>query len=166
MAKAHGIVGAKETVPLTIFILLPQFVLTGIADTFVEVAKIEFFYDQAPEGMKSLGTSYFTSSLGIGNFLSSFLLTTVSNITKSHGHKGWILNNLNQSKLDYYYFFLAVLNAVNLLFFLFVAKFYVYNVDVRELELHPVQNVSTGTSQIVGFADQGENGSYNKEEAK
>ncbi|KDP26489.1 hypothetical protein JCGZ_17647 [Jatropha curcas] len=130
IAKEHNIVKKDEIVPLSIFILLPQFALMGIADTFVEVAKIEFFYDQAPEGMKSLGTSYFTSSLGIGNFLSSFLLKTVANISKKNGQKGWILDNLNISHLDYYYAFLALLMFINLLFFLVVAKFFVYNIDV------------------------------------
>lgn len=79
----------------------------GMADSFLEVAKLEFFYDQAPESMKSLGTSYSTTSLAIGNFMSSFLLSTVSEITKKRG-RGWILNNLNESRLDYYYLFFAV----------------------------------------------------------
>ncbi|KAI5355955.1 hypothetical protein L3X38_008850 [Prunus dulcis] len=81
--------------------------------------------------MKSLGTSYFTTSFGIGSFLSSFLLSTVSNITKQHG-RGWILDNLNISHFDYYYLFLAVLSSLNLLFFLFVAKYFVYNADTTE----------------------------------
>ncbi|KAL6217589.1 hypothetical protein ACLB2K_010806 [Fragaria x ananassa] len=126
--------GKKDIVPLTIFILLPQFALMGIADSFVETAKIEFFYDQAPEGMKSLGTSYFTTSLGIGSFLSSFILSTVSNFTKKHTPKGWILDNLNTSHFDYYYLFLAVLTFLNFLFFLVVAKYYVYNADLRRSE--------------------------------
>lgn len=137
VARENNIVKKEEIVPLSIFVLLPQFALMGVADTFVEVAKIEFFYDQAPEGMKSLGTSYFTSSLGIGNFLSSFLLKTVAGITKKDGHKGWILDNLNESHLDYYYAFLAVLMFLNLLIFFVVAKFFVYNIDVdskRELQ--------------------------------
>uniref|UniRef100_A0A7N0TP23 Uncharacterized protein n=1 Tax=Kalanchoe fedtschenkoi TaxID=63787 RepID=A0A7N0TP23_KALFE len=132
VAAQHGIFGKGQTVPLTIFILLPQFALIGVADAFVEVAKLEFFYDQAPEGMKSLGTSYFTSSLGIGHFLSSFLLKTVANITKRNGHKGWILDNLNQCHFDYYYAFLALLSFLNLAVYLVVSKFYVYNVDVSE----------------------------------
>ncbi|KAL5990393.1 hypothetical protein ACLOJK_011293 [Asimina triloba] len=89
-ARDKGILEPKEEVPLTIFILLPQFSLMGVADAFVEVAKMEFLYDQAPEGMKSLGASYFTSSVGIGYFPSSFLLTTVKNITKRHGKEGWV----------------------------------------------------------------------------
>nr|DAD20008.1 TPA_asm: hypothetical protein HUJ06_021471 [Nelumbo nucifera] len=132
VARDNGIVSKHETVPLSIFILLPQFVLMGVADTFVEVAKIEFFYDQAPEGMKSLGTSYYTSSLGIGYFLSSFLLSTVSDVTKKYGHQGWILDNLNKSHLDYYYGLSAALSLINFVFFVFVAKLYVYNVDFME----------------------------------
>ncbi|KAG6785471.1 hypothetical protein POTOM_011204 [Populus tomentosa] len=130
VAREHNIIGKNEVVPLSIFILLPQFVLMGVADNFVEVAKIEFFYDQSPEGMKSLGTSCFTSSLGIGNFLGSFILSTVSKITKKHGHKGWILDNLNLSHLDYYYAVLAILSFLNFLLYLVAANFFVYNVDV------------------------------------
>lgn len=134
-AKENGIFGKHETVPLTIFILLPQFALMGIADTFLEVAKLEFFYDQAPEAMKSLGSSYYCSSKGIGNFLSSFLLSTVSNITKRHGHKGWILDNLNLSHIDYYYAFLAVLASLNFLFYLLVSKLFLYNVEVGKSKM-------------------------------
>ncbi|KAK7278445.1 hypothetical protein RJT34_23474 [Clitoria ternatea] len=132
VAREHGVVESGAQVPLSIFILLPQFILMGTADAFLEVAKIEFFYDQAPENMKSIGTSYSSTTLGIGNFISSFLLSTVSHITKQNGHKGWILNNLNESHLDYYYAFFAVLNFLNLIFFAFVTRFYVYRVEVSD----------------------------------
>lgn len=132
VAKDHGVVESGGQVPLSILILLPQFILMGTADAFLEVAKIEFFYDQAPESMKSLGTSYSMTSLGIGNFLSSFLLTTVSHITKKHGHHGWILNNLNASHLDYYYAFFAILNFLNFIFFVVVTKYYVYKAEVSD----------------------------------
>lgn len=130
VARTEGALGKEDIVPLTIFILLPQFALMGVADNFVEVAKLELFYDQAPEGMKSLGTSYFTTSLGVGHFLSSVLLTTVSDVTKRNGHRGWVLDNLNISHLDYYYALLAILSFLNLLFYFLVAKLFVYNVDV------------------------------------
>lgn len=78
----------------------------GIADTFLIVGEVEFFYDQAPESMKCLGTSYSLTAYGVGNFLSRFSLSVVSDITKRNG-KGWVLNNLNASHLDYYYFTLT-----------------------------------------------------------
>ena len=132
VAREHGLVQSGGVVPLTIFILLPQFVLMGIADAFLEVAKLEFFYDQAPEGMKSLGTSFAMVSLGIGNFLSSFLLSTVARVTKEHGHTGWILNNLNASHLDYYYAFFAILDCLNFIAFCVVSRFFVYRAEVLE----------------------------------
>ncbi|KAK9668729.1 hypothetical protein RND81_13G082100 [Saponaria officinalis] len=132
VAREHDLVSNGAQVPLTIFILLPQFLLMGVADAFLEVAKIEFFYDQAPEQMKSIGTSYSTTVIGLGNFLSSILLSTVSHITEEHGHRGWILNNLNASHLDYYYGFFTMLNVVNFVFFLIVAKLYVYKAEVYD----------------------------------
>lgn len=151
VAREHGLVENGGQLPLTIFILLPQLVLMGTADAFIDVAKIEFFYDQAPESMKSLGTSYSTTSLGIGNFLSSFLLSTVSHITRKHGHQGWILNNLNKSHLDYYYAFFVILNILNFIFFLVVIKFYVYKAEVSD-SMH----VLTEELKVMRASNQGE----------
>ncbi|KAE8730619.1 Protein NRT1/ PTR FAMILY 5.2 [Hibiscus syriacus] len=134
VAQDHQKLGIYDTVPLSIFILLPQFALAGVYDAFAEVAKLEFFYDQAPEGMKSLGTSYYSSSIRIGHFFSTFVLTTVSDMTKRHGHRGWILNNLNISRLDYYFAFLAVLGFLSFIFFLVVARLFVYNAEVKQSE--------------------------------
>ncbi|KAJ1694003.1 hypothetical protein LUZ63_010701 [Rhynchospora breviuscula] len=134
VAREHGVVGTGATVPLTIFILLPQFVIMGIADAFMDPARFEFFYDQAPEGMKSLGTSYNFTSLGIGNFLSSLLLSIVSHLTKRNGGKGWILNNLNESRLDYFYTFFMALNCLNFVFLIVVSKNFVYNAVASDSE--------------------------------
>ena len=131
MIERHRLsVAKKHEVPLSIFILLPQFILMGIAEALLEGAKMEFFYDQAPESMKSLGTSYSLTTTGIGSFLSTFLLSTVSHVTEKHGRRGWILNNLNASHLDYYYAFLAILNVINFVFFVVVSKFYVHRAEV------------------------------------
>ncbi|KAL0548105.1 hypothetical protein IC582_012550 [Cucumis melo] len=110
----------QKVLPLTIFTLLPRFILTGFAEAFIQVAVLDFFYDQAPENMKSLGTSYAMTSLGIGNFLSSLIVSKVSEITKRQG-KEWILNNLNASHLDYFYALLAVMSAVNFFLFLLIS---------------------------------------------
>ncbi|KAI3760201.1 hypothetical protein L1987_50592 [Smallanthus sonchifolius] len=147
VAKYHDIYIPGQIVPLRIYILIPQFALLGVADCFLEVAKLEFFYDQAPEGMKSLGTAYFTTSIGVGYFLSSFILSTMANVTKRNGHKGWILNNLNLSRLDYYFAFYAVLSFVNFLFFLVVAKNFDYNVEVNKMEHELKEDIEKITEQ-------------------
>ncbi|XP_019180093.1 PREDICTED: protein NRT1/ PTR FAMILY 5.2-like [Ipomoea nil] len=146
VAKEHGLVESGGQVPLTIFTLLPQLFLLGLADAFVEVAKTEFFYDQAPESMKSLGSSCFPTSLGVGNFLSSFVLSTVSRVTERGGRKGWILNNLNDSRLDYYYWFIALLNVVNLGFFFVVAKYYEYKAEISDFSEGTVELNQNGSA--------------------
>uniref|UniRef100_A0A9I9CP71 Protein NRT1/ PTR FAMILY 5.2-like n=1 Tax=Cucumis melo TaxID=3656 RepID=A0A9I9CP71_CUCME len=130
-AKYGSSAHEQKELPLTIFILLPQFILTGVADAFLQIASNEFFYDQAPENMKSLGSSYFMTSFGIGNFLSTFILSKVSEITKRQGN-GWILNNLNASHLNYFYALLAVMSSVNFFLFLLISKFYVYKAEVSD----------------------------------
>ncbi|XP_074351955.1 protein NRT1/ PTR FAMILY 5.2-like [Apium graveolens] len=148
--KEHGITEKNQIVPLSIFILLPQYGLMGVAETFWEVGRLEFFYDQAPKSMKSFGTAYYTTSLSMGYFLSSFILTTVANFTKKDGHKGWILDNLNVSRLDYFYAFYAVLSFINLLFFLLAAKYFVYNKEEDEYATIELEDVK-GTSEKNAF---------------
>lgn len=133
VVKEHGIEGSPKAVaPLTVFILLPQFILMGIRDAFLEVGKLEFFYYQSPESMQSIGTALFATTFGIGNFISSFLLTTVTNITGKNGHTSWILNNMNASRIYYYYALLAVLSFLNMIFFLVVSWLYVYKRETSE----------------------------------
>ncbi|XP_045796052.1 protein NRT1/ PTR FAMILY 5.2-like isoform X1 [Trifolium pratense] len=156
VARDSNLLGMHDTIPLSIFILVPQFALMGIADTFVDVAKLEFFYDQAPESMKSLGTSYCTTTLSIGNFLSTFLLSTVADLTSKHGHKSWIKDNLNVSRLDYYYAFLALLSVVNFICFFVIAKFFVYNEDVTQTKMNLEMNhpaYKTEISQSISQLD-------------
>lgn len=157
VAREKNLLDMHDKIPLTIFILLPQFALSGIADNFVEVAKMEFFYDQAPETMKSLGTACSTASYGLGGFLSTFFLSAVADITQRHGRKGWILDNVNVSHFDYYYAFIAVISLLNFLCFVVVAKFFVYN-DVKHnksgLEMNATSSQeNAGLSQSISQPD-------------
>ncbi|CAH1438807.1 unnamed protein product [Lactuca virosa] len=75
--ESNHILDPKEVIPMSIFWLMPQYVLLGVADVFNAIGLLEFFYDQSPEDMQSLGTTFFTSGIGLGNFLNSFLVTMV-----------------------------------------------------------------------------------------
>lgn len=133
--KVNHVTGSKEIVPMSIFWLLPQYVLLGIADVFNAIGLLEFFYDQSPEDMQSLGTTFFTSGIGVGNFLNSFLVTVVDKITARGGKgKSWIGNNLNDSHLDFYYLFLLVISTLNIGAFLWASKVYVYKRECTEVD--------------------------------
>ena len=47
-------------------------------------------------------------------------------VTKKNGSVGWLPDNLNQGRLDYYYAVLVVLSVINIFFFIVVAKLYKY----------------------------------------
>ncbi|KAA8533998.1 hypothetical protein F0562_031515 [Nyssa sinensis] len=133
--RVHHITGPKQIVPMSILWLLPQHVLLGIADVFNAIGLLEFFYDQSPEDMQSLGTTFFTSGIGVGNFLNSFLVTMVDKITGRDGGKSWIGKNLNGSHLDYYYMFLLVISTLNLVPFFWASSKYMYkreSIEVKE----------------------------------
>ncbi|KAL0862011.1 hypothetical protein Bca101_041129 [Brassica carinata] len=127
--KEFHITNPKQVVPMSIFWLLPQYSLLGIGGVFDAIGLLEFFYDQSPEEMQSLGTTFFTSGIGLGNFLNSFLMTMIDKITSKGGGKSWIGDNLNDSRLDYYYGFLMVISIVNMGLFLWAASKYVYKSD-------------------------------------
>ena len=132
-ARRHGLVATGGQRPVTIFILLPQFVLLGGADACLAVGQTEFFYDQAPESMKSLGTAMSLTAYGAGNLLSSAILAAVERVTGGgKGRTPWVTNNLNASRLDYYYAFLATLAAANLLAFVVLSCKYSYRVESTE----------------------------------
>ncbi|KAG8390158.1 hypothetical protein BUALT_Bualt01G0054400 [Buddleja alternifolia] len=143
--KVHRLMKSPEAIiPMSIFNLLPQYVLLGVADVFNAIGLLEFFYDQSPEDMQSLGTTFFTSGIGVGNFLNSFLVTVVDGITGRNGGKKWIGKNVNDSHFDYYYGFLLILSTLNLGAFVLASKKYVYKTESAEIKDGFVQSEGRG----------------------
>ncbi|XVF83788.1 hypothetical protein PTKIN_Ptkin16aG0520400 [Pterospermum kingtungense] len=110
---------------MTVFWLVPQYIIYGIGDGFSLVGLQEYFYDQAPDSMRSLGIAFYLSVIGVGSFLSSFLITIVDQITIKGG-KSWIGKDLNTSRLDNFYWMLAGLIGLNLCAYVFLARTYTY----------------------------------------
>ncbi|KAF2297376.1 hypothetical protein GH714_022067 [Hevea brasiliensis] len=80
--RLNGMVDEPNaTIPMSIWWLVPQYVLCGVADVFTIVGLQEFFYDQVPEGLRSVGLSLYLSVIGVGNFLSSFLVSVIDKAT-------------------------------------------------------------------------------------
>ncbi|KAF5817391.1 putative proton-dependent oligopeptide transporter family, major facilitator superfamily [Helianthus annuus] len=127
-ATEYGLIDDPGAViPMKIWWLLPQYVLVGAADVFAIVGMQEFFYDQVPSELRSIGLALYLSVSGVGNFLSSFLISTVVKITARDGEDGWISDNMNQGHVDYFYYLLAGISAVAFVIYLYAANSYVYN---------------------------------------
>ncbi|KAI9084345.1 hypothetical protein K1719_033687 [Acacia pycnantha] len=126
-AQDYGLIDMPGvTIPMSIGWLIPQYVLFGISMGFTMVGLQEFFYDQMPGELRSVGLALYLSIFGVGSFLSSFLVSCIEKATSGDGHYSWFANNLNRAHLDYFYALLAVLNMVGLAAFLFFSKSYVY----------------------------------------
>ncbi|CAM0943539.1 unnamed protein product [Alopecurus aequalis] len=121
VAMDAGLVDRPEVaVPMSLWWMLPQYVLFGAADVFTMVGLQEFFYDQVPDKMRSLGLALYLSIFGIGNFLSSGLVSGINRATSARG-QSWFSDNLNRGHLDYFYWLIAALSAVELLVYVFFA---------------------------------------------
>ncbi|KAK8615484.1 hypothetical protein V6N13_017071 [Hibiscus sabdariffa] len=111
----------KSTIPISVFWLVPQYSLLGIAEAFMVIGHLEFFYNQAPESMKSTATALFWTSISAGDYTSTLLVTLV------HKYTDWLPNkNLNKGKLEYFYWLLTVLQALNFVYYLICTKFYTF----------------------------------------
>ncbi|KAJ0786005.1 putative bacterial ABC-type protein transporter [Helianthus annuus] len=108
---------------LSVFWLVPQFFILGGAESFTYVGQLEFFYDEATDGMKSVCGALFLSEIGIGSWVNTALVKIVEGATGT-GEGGWLRDDLNESKLDYYYAILAAISAVNLFLYVWVARRY------------------------------------------
>ncbi|KAK1554115.1 hypothetical protein Q3G72_008049 [Acer saccharum] len=119
----HVIPGDKES-SLSIFWQIPQYVLVGASEVFMYVGQLEFFNGQAPDGIKSFGSSLCMASISLGNYVSSMLVNMVMGITAKGNKPGWIPDDLNTGHMDRFYFLLAVLTAFDFVIYLFCAKWY------------------------------------------
>ncbi|XP_030496856.2 protein NRT1/ PTR FAMILY 3.1 [Cannabis sativa] len=127
-ASAHGLADyPKTTIPISVFWLVPQYSLHGIAEAFMSIGHLEFFYDQAPESMRSTATALFWTSISAGNYVSTLLVTLIHKYTARSDGSNWLPNdNLNKGKLEYFYWLLTLLQVVNLVYYIWCAKMYTY----------------------------------------
>ncbi|KAJ4766794.1 Protein NRT1/ PTR FAMILY 5.1 [Rhynchospora pubera] len=120
IARDEGLMHQNVAVPMTIFWQIPQYVLVGVGEVFNQIRMLDFFYDQAPDSMRSLCLALALLTVSLGNYVASFILTVVNRVT------GWIPENLNEGHLDRFFFLFAGLSLFNLVVFVYCASRYRY----------------------------------------
>ncbi|KAK6797160.1 hypothetical protein RDI58_004862 [Solanum bulbocastanum] len=116
----------------SLFWLSFHYAIFGIADMFTLVGLMEFFYSEAPAGMRSLSTSFSFLSLSIGYYLSSAFVELINSITSklTSNKQGWLQGrDMNKNHIELFYWFLAILSLLNFGIYVFWAKWYKYKKD-------------------------------------
>ncbi|KAL0314109.1 UNVERIFIED_CONTAM: protein NRT1/ PTR FAMILY 5.10 [Sesamum angustifolium] len=127
LAREYGLVDMPNaTIPMGVWWLAPQYVLSAASDVFAMVGLQEFFYDEVPSELKSIGLAMYLSILGVGSLLSSFLVSSIQKLTSGKGQDGWFADNLNRAHLDYFYLLLAGISAAGFAGFVCFNRSYVY----------------------------------------
>ncbi|KAL9355285.1 hypothetical protein Peur_053255 [Populus x canadensis] len=131
VARDHNMLDAipvLQPLPMSTFWISIQFFIFGIADMFTYVGLLEFFYSEAPKGLKSISTCFLWSSMALGYFLSTIVVNIVNGATKgSTKSGGWLAgNNINRNNLNLFYWLLSILSFINFCVYLFVARRYKY----------------------------------------
>ncbi|CAN0908211.1 Protein NRT1/ PTR FAMILY 7.3, partial [Linum grandiflorum] len=124
IVESYRLKYARRSSSLSILWQIPQYALIGASEVFMYVGQLEFFNAQAPDGLKSFGSALCMTSISLGNYVSSLLVTMVMKISTEDHMPGWIPGNLNKGHLDRFYFLLAVLTSLDLGVYIACAKWY------------------------------------------
>ncbi|XP_054807265.1 protein NRT1/ PTR FAMILY 2.8-like isoform X2 [Prosopis cineraria] len=108
--------------PSSFTLLLPQYALSGLTEAFAAVAIMELFTMQLPESMRTVSGAVFYLSMSISDYLGSLVVNIVHKVTSENGRTPWLgHHDLNHVRLENYYFIIAALGALNLVYFSFFA---------------------------------------------
>ncbi|KAH6777720.1 hypothetical protein C2S52_006681 [Perilla frutescens var. hirtella] len=108
-----------EDIPMSVYWLLFQFVLLGGLDSLLEKSVDEFNEDESDgEESERQWLEIFTKGVsGVGYLCSVLSVYVVGGISGNGGKPSWFQFTLNRSRLDRYYWVLAVLSGVSIVFF-------------------------------------------------
>lgn len=125
--KRVALATSTTTLPISVFWLVPQYSLHGISEAFMAIGHLEFFYDQAPESMRSTATALFWTANSAGYYASTLLVSLVTKFSAGPNGKNWLPDhNLNKGKLEYFYWLITCLQVLNFVYYFLCAKFFTF----------------------------------------
>ncbi|KAH7529150.1 hypothetical protein FEM48_Zijuj05G0154000 [Ziziphus jujuba var. spinosa] len=127
VAVESGLVDSGEPLPITFLWVALQYLFLGSADLFTLAGMMEFFFTEAPLSMRSLATALSWTSLAMGYYLSSVLVSIVNGVTGAYRRTPWLFGrNLNHYHLERFYWLMCILSGLNFLHYLCWATRYKY----------------------------------------
>lgn len=140
LSVAKSVGRNTSTLPISVFYLIPQFFLVGAGEGFIYTGQLDFFITQSPKGMKTMSTGLFLTTLSLGFFFSSFLVSIIKKVTGSNGGGGWLADNINYARLDCFYGLLAILGVINFALYLIAAMWFKPRKSKSAVQMETVKN--------------------------
>lgn len=107
------------------------------------VGHMEFLYDQSPESMRSTAAALYWIAIGIGNYVSTIMVTLVHEY--SGRKRNWLPDrNLNRGRLENYYWLATGVQVVNLIYYVICACFYKYKSVNESSDHEDVESADNG----------------------
>ncbi|WOL08034.1 Proton-dependent oligopeptide transporter family [Canna indica] len=125
-AAGGGAVSAMSS-----FWLVPQLLLLGISEAFNLVSQLEFYYKQFPENMRSVAGSLLFCGIAISCYLSGSMVSIVQRTTAAKGCD-WLAQDLNEGRLEFFYYLIGAISSINFVYFIFCAKWFRYKDESAE----------------------------------
>jgi len=121
--------GENDTVvDMSVWWQVPQYLLIGLSEVFTSIGQMEFFYDQAPDVMRSCSMALQLLSVAIGSYLSGAVVWATQVVTSKIDPFGfgWLPKDINKGRLDLFFLVLGGLMMINILHFVSVSLKYEY----------------------------------------
>ncbi|KAK7336410.1 hypothetical protein VNO77_16950 [Canavalia gladiata] len=146
-SKYHLLDDPSATIPISVFWLVPQYCLHGMADVFMSVGLFEFLYDQSPESMRSTATALYCIITAIGSYAGTFVVSLVHKYTGKE--RNWLPDrNLNRGMLEYYYLLVTGIQVLNLIYFGLCVWYYTYKPLEEITEISKEQDLEQDNTKI------------------
>ncbi|KAL4452417.1 hypothetical protein ABPG75_008079 [Micractinium tetrahymenae] len=129
---AHGLQGCDPStsdacrVPMSVWWQIPQYFFVGMSEVFSLVGAHDLFYANTPDLVRSVSAALNLLSMSVGSYVSAALVAIIQATTATNGSTGWIADNVNDAKFQYWFLTLMVLILITWVAYIFIARRFRY----------------------------------------
>ncbi|PWA38223.1 major facilitator superfamily protein [Artemisia annua] len=126
-ARSHNLIGIStgmtSVVPFPALWLVAPLIVVGISEGFLFPGQILLYYQEFPTSLRGTSTAMVSLLVAVGFYLSTGITSLIRKST------AWLMNDLNDGRLDIVYWLLAAIGVVNFGYFLICAKMFQHKLD-------------------------------------